>query len=187
MEGRIGTSMSGNIPRARIDSGQLCESYYGQVRRFAEILTRGTIDEADDLAQDVMISVIRRSDTYDSRRGSLDRWLWGIALNRARDRGRAATRRGHLLDRLLTFDRPVSPDVESVALDRLRDDVIRKQMQLLSRRDRTLLSLRFGSGLETREMSAVLGVSEPAVRKATRRALTRLARRLELEDLDHER
>jgi DNA-directed RNA polymerase specialized sigma24 family protein len=80
----------------------LCETYALPVYRFASMLSRGDV-EAADLAQDTLERAVRRLRTYDADRGSVDTWLWKLAVSAAADAGRIAGRRSRLLWRLQYF------------------------------------------------------------------------------------
>ena len=81
----------------------------------------------------------------------------------------------------LRFAAPRESDsVESEVLARLRDADLHAQLRRLPRRDRLLLGLKYGAGLDTAEVGAALGMSTESTSKATRRALARLRSRLEV-------
>jgi RNA polymerase sigma-70 factor (ECF subfamily) len=94
--------------------------------------------------------------------------------------GRRRERARWVLGRL-TFAAPrESESVEAAVLTRLRDADLHAQMRLLPHRDRTLLALRYGAGLETDEVGAAVGLSPDSAGRAIRRALARLRARLEV-------
>jgi RNA polymerase sigma-70 factor (ECF subfamily) len=164
---------------APLDAERIVATYLARIHRFAVMLSPLGVDP-DDLAQDACLRVIERAAQFDSRRGSLDAWVWRIVVNLARDQGRLA-RRVHLLtDRVVSFQRagsaPASP--ESLALDRLRDDVLLAAVRRLPRRHRGLVALRYGAGLSAAEIAGQLGTTRMATAKALRRALDRLRRDL---------
>jgi RNA polymerase sigma-70 factor (ECF subfamily) len=81
-----------------------------------------------------------------------------------------------LADRLVNSG--TSPSGRLLAAE-LRDRV-RAALEALDPRDREVLVLRYLEQLATKEIAAVLGISEAAVRTRHRRALERLRRRLDV-------
>ncbi|HSS95211.1 MAG TPA: sigma-70 family RNA polymerase sigma factor [Candidatus Dormibacteraeota bacterium] len=157
---------------------QLCHAYAADVCRFAALMTRNPAD-AEDLAQEALLRAIRSLRSFDASRGSAAGWLWRIVANAARD---AATRRQRLADlvvRAALLTPRESASVEDLALANVGDAALHRLLAALPLRDRTLLALRYGAGLETREVGEALGLSPDSTSKAIRRALARLRARLE--------
>ena len=158
---------------------ELCRRYAPSVCRFAAMMTRSSPD-ADDLAQDALLRAVRALRSYDPSRGTPEAWLWRIVVNAARDSARRRGRALELIERL-TFAVPrESESVEAAVLAKLRDADLHAQLRLLPYRDRTLLALRYGVGLDTAEVGAAVGLSPESAGKALRRALARLRTRLEV-------
>jgi len=164
-------------PAARIGIDELCDRYAARVYRFAALLSRSGPD-AEDLAQSALERAIRALPRTELRTESVEGWLWRIVVNTARDAGRAAKRRQLLLERLLTYGPP-----ETTALDiedAIGDEELLHAVRNLSRRQRTLVALRFGADLDYAHIAATLGISPGAARLATRRALLALRAQLEV-------
>ena len=64
----------------RLDAQKLCELYSERVYRFASMVSKGSVD-SEDLAQDALERAIRAIGLYDSRRGTVDAWLWQIVVD----------------------------------------------------------------------------------------------------------
>ena len=161
----------------RIGIDELCDRYAARVYRFAALLCRSGLD-AEDLAQSALESAIRALPRTELRTDSVEGWLWRIVVNTARDAGRAAKRRHLLLERLLAHAPP-----ETTALDiedAIGDEELLRAVRTLSRRQRTLVALRFGADLDYARIAATLGISPGAARLATRRALLALRAQLEV-------
>jgi len=133
--------------------------------------------EAEDIAQEALLKAIRKLDAYDPARGSIEAWLWSIVVSAARDAGRAAGRRLALWERLTRLPEQSESieTIESIVLDAQLLDAVRG----LPSRDRTLIALRFGAGLDHAASGAAVGISAAAATMALRRALHHLRRRLE--------
>jgi RNA polymerase sigma factor (sigma-70 family) len=158
---------------------ELCRVYAPRVCRFAAVIA-GSSHDADDLAQEALLRAVRAVGSYDPAKGSPEAWLWRIVVNAARDSARRRERAWGLLERLKLVAPRESESVEAAVLERLRDADLHAQIRLLPHRDKTLLALRFGIGLDMAEVGAAVGLSPDTAGKAIRRALARLRARLEV-------
>jgi RNA polymerase sigma-70 factor (ECF subfamily) len=165
-------------PVREITPETLCASHSQRVCRFAAMVA-GSDLEADDLAQDALLRAIRSLHHFDPGRGSLDSWLWRIVVNSARDAGRIQRRRLMLQERLRLLSAPPAPSAEAQALARIRDAELLFEIRRSPARDRALIALRYGAGLDHAEVARALGISAGAAARGTSRALSRLRRRLE--------
>ena len=163
----------------RLTADELCRRYAPSVCRFAAMVARNSSD-ADDLAQDALLRAVRAVGSYDPSRGTPEAWLWRIVVNAGRDSARRHERSRWLLETLTRFGPRESESVETIALDRLRDADLHAQIRELPHRDRALLALRYGVGLDTAEVGAAVGLGPDSAGKAIRRALARLRARLEM-------
>ena len=150
----------------------LCARYTPRVYRFAAMVAAGDV-EAEDLAQDAMVRAIRNLGRFDAARGSVETWLWRIVVNTAIDAGRVATRRRRLWERFRAQPTP-SENVEELALMRITAAELLATVRRLRPRERGMIALRFGAGLDFPEVGAAYGVSPAAATMATRRALNTL-------------
>jgi RNA polymerase sigma factor (sigma-70 family) len=142
----------------------------------------GNAGDAEDVAAEVFAAAFA---AYLSSRLDVSvvlPWLLRIAHNEIIDRRRKHTRRSALVARFFGGQTDVdsSADVESQVV--LRDELRRAlgAMRYLSERDRKLIGLRIAAELPYAEIGEVLGMSEHAATVATRRALERLRRKLEV-------
>src|SRR6266702_3374370 len=93
---------------------RLCARYAPRVYPFAALVAAGDV-EAEDLAQDAMVLAIRNLGRFDTRRGSVETWLWRIVVNAAIDAGRVSTRRRRLWERFRSQP-ATAENVEDLAL-----------------------------------------------------------------------
>lgn len=132
------------------------------------------VDVAEDLTAETFLKVVRAADRFDPARGSAKAWILTVARNvladwRRRARLRQYVALGAMYD--LAYEAP-SPEerlLREEEVGRLLDAVA-----ALADPDRELISLRYGSGLDTAEMARILGISEGGVRTRLWRVLGRL-------------
>jgi RNA polymerase sigma-70 factor (ECF subfamily) len=150
-----------------------------RLRRWAHgRLPPGARDHSDtnDLVQDVLVQTFKRLDLFDVRgEGALHAYLRQALLNRIRDHIRRAQRRPTAVS--LDPDQPdpaASPLETCVGRELLRryDDALER----LTVQDRELIVSTVEMGLDFEELARITRrASADAARKATRRALVRLA------------
>jgi RNA polymerase sigma-70 factor (ECF subfamily) len=157
---------------------ELCRRYAPSVCRFAAMIA-GSPTDADDLAQDALLRAVRAVRSYDATRGTAEAWLWRIVVNAARDSAGRRQRLRDLVDRLGATALRESESVEDTVLIRLRDAELHTQSRRLPLRDRTLLALRYGAGLDSGQVGEAVGLRSDSANRAIRRALARLRARLE--------
>lgn len=172
------TLLSSPATEAVLTANELCDRYAKRVCQFAAMVARHPAD-ADDLAQDALLRAIRGLDHFERGRGSVEGWLWRIVVNAGRDAARRHERGRWLLEQAW-FHRPPPPveSPEAEVLGRIRDEEIQAQLRRLGPRDRILIGLRYGAGLNTAEVGAAVGLGPESAGRAIRRALDRLRRLL---------
>jgi RNA polymerase sigma-70 factor (ECF subfamily) len=161
----------------RLDAQMLCELYSKRVYRFASMVSKGSVD-SEDLAQEALERAIRAIDLYDSRRGTVEAWLWQIVVNAARDAGRVERRRQLSFERMVALlPRQVSEELSDLD-SAIGDDALLHAIRRLRPRERALIALRYGADLDYTAVGASLGLSAETAGVATRRALVSLRRSL---------
>jgi RNA polymerase sigma-70 factor (ECF subfamily) len=135
-----------------------------------------TREVAEDVTGEVFLKALRALDAFDGSLASPRTWLLRIARNAVTDHLRSLRRRGSLhvsLDRIpdLVADVP-SPDERVVKQERIQ--MLLNCASGLREIDQEVLSLRFGAGLENREIAETLGISPNAAAVRLHRALKRL-------------
>lgn len=137
----------------------------------------GDSDEAEDVAQETFLRLMRSFDRFDSSR-PLRPWLIRIARNTARNRWRSARRAQAALerfriDRLLSGEKPTAPS--EPGLDS-RAAALRAVLSRLAEADRQVVILRYLLELSVEETGQALGVPIGTVKSRASRALARLRR-----------
>jgi len=150
--------------------GVLVERYAGVARRVARAVL-GNPEDADDAAQDAMLSALVKLDQYDPRR-PFGPWLLRIVANAATDRRRRRTvRRVEPLDVGLTAGGP-RPD--TTAERQALGERLRQALAELHERRRVAVVLFDVEGYSHAEIAAVLGIPEGTVRSEVFHARRRL-------------
>jgi RNA polymerase sigma-70 factor (ECF subfamily) len=131
-------------------------------------------DAAEDVTADTFLKVFRAADQYDAARGPARTWIFRIAQNTLRDYLRRSRVRRHVPIGSL---RDLATDAPSPEERLLREEQVSRLLDavsVLSEADRQVISLRYGSGMDTAAVAEVLGLREAAVRTRLWRALRRL-------------
>ncbi|MCA9833891.1 MAG: sigma-70 family RNA polymerase sigma factor [Thermomicrobiales bacterium] len=153
--------------------------YAGPVYRMC-LRATGDPDLADDLTAKVFLTVIEKLHLFQPEKGSSFRsWLFAIAQNAVRDHWRRTNRIHRLHDD--GFDVvDLSPGPDEIALHRLEFADLKRALERLNDRQRTIIELRL-SGLTTTEIADAMGITIPSLKSAQTRAYASLRRYL-----DHE-
>jgi RNA polymerase sigma factor (sigma-70 family) len=121
--------------------------------------------EAEDITSETFERALRYRDSFDSRRGTPIVWLLAIAR-------RALAGRFGQLELALDDDcKQAVPGFEDRAAERLD---LESALADLSRRERELVSLRYGAGLSSKEIGSLLGLEPGTVDVSLHRAKARL-------------
>jgi len=135
--------------------------------------------DAEDVTQDAMLTVLTSLHRYTARPGArFAAWVTTVAVNTARRRFRR--RRPELT---ATGELPDTPDYGADPAARLDRERRRRALLIalaeLTGRERMIVSLRYGAGLNASEIGAAAGIDPATIRKTLERARARLGDRLE--------
>ncbi|MCA0400849.1 MAG: sigma-70 family RNA polymerase sigma factor [Proteobacteria bacterium] len=134
---------------------------------------------AEEISQEVMITLWRKAGMFDAGKSSLSTWLYRIARNRRIDAARR--QRTEPVD-------PQSPIILELADEmradsafdgQQRDDIVRNLLRDLPPEQRALVDLAFYGGLTHSEIAARTGLPLGTVKSRLRLAFARLKRALE--------
>lgn len=148
---------------------------------------------AEDVVQEVFLTLWNRADRFDPNRGSLAAWLGTIARHRAVDRLRAAGRRPRLVSLGGSADEPAAEALERAIHGRQGSgagpaatdpavafevaeagDAIRAAIATMPDPEQEVILLAYRDELTQSEIAARLGWPLGTVKTRTRRALARL-------------
>ena len=152
------------LSRIRAGDRTAVDDLYERFRRPAFALARRILlDEslAEDVLQEVFLSVWRDPSAYDRSRGSFSSWLLSVVHHKAVDavrREESQRRRQNLAEEDLALDEvSAARDVEEEAWTRVVADQVRSALQMLSEPQREALTLAYYGGYTQREVAALTG------------------------------
>lgn len=176
------TTTPGAKPMVGVAPAELARDWYEAYGKAVYSYLRfhlPSADIAEDVTADTFLKVFRSADRYDERRGQPRTWIFRIAQNTLRDHQRRTRVRRHVS---LTSMRDLAVDAPSPEERILWEEQVARLLAAvtgLSEPDREIISLRYGSGLDTSAIAEVLGIRESAARTRIWRALARLRTELE--------
>ncbi len=167
--------------RDRAAFGSLFHFYAPRVKAY--LLRLNAPDSlAEELAQEVMLTVWRKADTFDRSQASASTWIFRIARNRRIDAARRAARPD------LDADDPALLPPELTAPDdaahaSAREAHVREALADLPDEQVALLRMAFFDGLSHRDIADRVGVPLGTVKSRLRLAFDKLRKRLNREAL----
>lgn len=137
---------------------------------------------ADELAQDVMLTVWRKAALFDPGQASVSTWVYRIARNRRIDLSRREKRmRDELENELeeprLSAEPPTRPDEDLAALD--REERVGAALAALPEKQAELVRIAFFEDISHREIAERLDLPLGTVKSRLRLAFGRLRQALE--------
>ena len=137
--------------------------------------------EAEELTQDVMITVWRKAAMYDRRQASVSTWIFRVARNRRIDVQRRTSKPPLEPDEPML--RPAEAEQPDSAVSRMQmEEQVRAQLATLPDEQLALLQAAFYDGLSHSEIARSHGLPLGTVKSRIRLALARL--RGGLDDLE---
>ena len=159
----------------------LYETLFPRVYNYFSYRT-GSREEAEDLTAQVFERMITHYRQFDARRGSFEGWLFTIARNLLTSQGRSRKRHPQVeLDETLEDNSFAGPDQQLLRQEELSR--LRQYIDQLPERDRELIALRYGASLSQRQVGQILKMNENSVAVALGRALRRLRRLFDAEEI----
>ena len=128
----------------------------------------GDADAADDVVQEAFVRLLSRPELEDD---AARLWIFTVATNLVRDRGRTAVRRQRLLSAVPVAPEPLRPPDDQIERDE-RVNAVRAVLERLPERDRQLLLMR-EEGFRYHEMAEAVGVAPGSVGTLIARAIRR--------------
>ena len=132
----------------------------------------GEIVSAEDIVQETFLRVWTRAHTFDSEKGKVSSWVWGIAHNLSIDFVRKHGTKDRAV-RLVGNPIPV-PDTDEAAFDSLRRGQVRAAIAELPESQREVIEMSYFKGLTRREIAKMTGEPLGTVNTRARLGLQKL-------------
>jgi RNA polymerase sigma-70 factor (ECF subfamily) len=150
----------------------LFERYAVRVKAFM-MRSGASAHDADEIAQEVMVSVWRRAATFDPARAAASTWIYAIARNRRIDTIRRSNRPAPDPEDPL-FQADPAPDGMTLVSQAEREAMVRESLATLQQEQRLVLVLSFYDGLSHGEIAERLGLPLGTVKSRIRLAFRHL-------------
>ena len=139
---------------------------------------------AEDVTQDVFLSLWERPEAFDPDRGRLRTFVGTLAHRRAIDvvRREEARRRRAARDAAATV--PI-PDVDEMTMAIIAAEHVRAEVERLPAEQRETIELAYFGGRTYREVAAELGIPEGTAKSRMRLGLRRIADALAAQGMEH--
>lgn len=160
--------------------GELYDQLGGLLFSLARRVT-GNDREAEEIVQDVFVTVWRNAGTFDAKRASPTTWLTTLARNKAIDRLRASRRRLPAAPNDAEFmpeTRDLAPDPAQNAASDDRRERVAGWLNELPPNQRQAVELAFFDGLTHPEIAARLSETIGTVKSRIRLGLDRLRQKM---------
>jgi RNA polymerase sigma factor (sigma-70 family) len=171
--------------RIRAGDRTAVDDLYERFRRPAFSLARRILGDdvlAEDVLQDVFLSVWRDPSAYERARGTVASWLLTVVHHKAVDavrREESQRRRQTSAEEEMTLTAPMATrDVEDDAWTRVVAQEVRTAMGLLSATQREALTLAYYGGYTQREVAALTGTPLGTVKTRMLAGMRRLREEL---------
>jgi RNA polymerase sigma-70 factor (ECF subfamily) len=153
----------------------LFEHFSPRLKSF--LLKAGNLSEesAEELVQETMIKVWRRSSTYSPAQATASTWIYTIARNTRIDWFRKQSRENpEALNADDIYDNNEDESPYSTLVQTRRNDRISQQLQELPREQSEVLRMMYLRGMSGQQISDAMGLPLGTVKSRTRLALAKL-------------
>ena len=157
------------------DRGAFAELFRRYAGRIKAFLIRGGLahELAEEIAQEVMVTVWRKARSFDPARAGVATWIYTIARNRRIDHLRRQIRdEPDPEDPLFRPEPEATPEQQAASAG--RDAQVREALASLSEDQREVVHLAFFAGLSHGEIAEQLGAPLGTVKSRLRLSFSRL-------------
>lgn len=138
---------------------------------------------AEDLTSQVFEKVIKNKHTYAGHKAPVEVWLFAIAKNTLNNYFREQKKRRWapleaVMEMISTKKTP-----EELTLQGEKSSKLKHSLNSLSERERNIVAMKFGGGLNNREIAEIMALSESNVGSILYRSMKKLRKEMEKEDV----
>lgn len=163
--------------QCRASFASLFEFFAPRIKAYMQQLGSDA-SQAEELAQEVMVTVWRKAEQYDPDKASVSTWIFRIARNRRIDAHRRTNKPD--LDPEDPMLRPPEPEEPDVTFDRAQlEETVRTQLEMLPPDQLNLLKAAFYQGMSHSEIAKAFDLPLGTVKSRIRLAFNRLRGQLE--------
>jgi len=179
----IGSGFPDVLRAARAHAEWALEELYRDLAPSVIGYLRGQgVPDPEDLASEVFVGVVRNIASFEGDEQAFRAWVFSIAHRRLVDERRRRSRRPERLTDPAEFSGPMAEGLvgdSELELEQRLAGPAAEAVLGLSPAQRAVVLLRVIADLSVADVASILGKSEGAVKTLQRRALRRLARKLE--------
>lgn len=144
------------------------------------LLRQGFTDgECEDLIQEAMLNVWRKSESFDADKAGVSTWIFTIARNLGIDRRRREARALRSVPGEMAEDIDPDPSAEHGLISREYERQVRAALERLPEEQATVIRLSYFSDNPQSEIAQVLGIPLGTVKSRMRLAMQRLRQMLD--------
>ena len=162
--------------------GELYDQFGGFVYGLAARVI-GCRTAAEDVTQEVFLSLWEKPEQFDPERGRLRTFLGTLAHRRAVDYVRREEAKRRRADREAQFARTV-PDVDEMAMALVAAERVREAVEMLAPEQRQAIQLAYFGGRTYRQVADQLGIPEGTAKSRLRLGLKHIAEVLEAQGVE---
>ena len=159
------------------DFGYIFETYYKRVYNyiFYKINSHHT---SEDLTSKVFEKIMLKIDTYSEDKSSFEVWVFAIARNTINDYFRSIKKHKLIsIDSIMNLvSRKQTPEDAVINLE--TNDEILKALNVLDKRERSIIELKFGADLKNKDIASLLNISESNVGVIIYRSMKKLKKQI---------
>jgi len=156
---------------------EIHERYYVSIYRYIAFRI-ADVQTVEDLTSEVFLRLLRAIHDKNAPQNTLRGWLYGVASHVVKEHYRKSKRMmlAPLEDELMGKEERLDEQIQH----KLNREMIQALLEELSEEQQNVLAMRFGFGMQVREVAQTLGKSEGSIKMLQVRAIATLSQKLQL-------